>query len=65
MNGIGGDGAKGLKLMRDAGGHTLVQDRATAAFNEGSEAAIAANAAVKELALHALAVEIVAASTKG
>lgn len=65
LTGIGGDGAKGLKLLRDAGGHTLVQDRATATFSEAPEAAIAADGAVKELALHALAAEIVTASNKG
>ncbi|HMP57288.1 MAG TPA: chemotaxis protein CheB, partial [Novosphingobium sp.] len=34
LTGIGEDGAKGLRMLRDAGGHTLVQDPAAATVSE-------------------------------
>ncbi|WP_374526865.1 chemotaxis protein CheB [Novosphingobium sp.] len=55
LTGMGEDGAKGLKLMRDAGCHTFAQDRASATVAEAPAAAIAAGAVQHELALEALA----------
>ena len=51
LPGMGEDGAKGLKLMRDAGCHTLAQDRASATVAEAPAAAIALGAAEQELSL--------------
>ncbi len=65
LTGMGDDGAKGLKLMRDAGCRTFVQDRATALVSEAGEAAMAANAAEQELPLAALADAILAACNQG
>lgn len=55
LTGMGEDGAKGLKLMRDAGCHTFAQDRATATVAEAPAAAMAAGAAERELPLADLA----------
>jgi two-component system chemotaxis response regulator CheB len=54
LTGMGEDGAKGLKLMRDAGCHTLAQDRASATVSEAPAAAIALGAAEQELPLDAM-----------
>ena len=51
LTGMGSDGAKGLRLMRDAGCRTFAQERQTATVAEAPTAAIAANAAEKELSL--------------
>lgn len=51
LTGMGEDGAKGLKLMRDAGCHTIAQERASATVAEAPAAAIALGAAEQELAL--------------
>ena len=55
LTGMGSDGAKGLRLMRDAGCRTFIQDRSTATVSEAPNAAMEANAAEKELPLEALA----------
>ncbi|MCX7283785.1 MAG: response regulator [Novosphingobium sp.] len=55
LTGMGEDGAKGLKMLRDAGGKTYAQDRKTATVSEAPTAAIASGAAEQELALDALA----------
>lgn len=55
LTGMGVDGAKGLKLMRDAGCHTFAQERSSATVAEAPSAAIDAGAAEHELALEALA----------
>ena len=54
LTGMGEDGAKGLKLMRDAGCHTFAQDRASATVAEAPAAAIALGGAEHELALDAM-----------
>lgn len=51
LTGMGEDGAKGLKLMRDAGCDTFAQDRASALVSEAPAAAIALGAAGRELPL--------------
>lgn len=55
LSGMGSDGAKGLKLMRDAGAHTFVQARASATVAESPEAALGLNAAERELPIDELA----------
>ncbi|NBC37526.1 response regulator [Novosphingobium sp. FSY-8] len=54
LTGMGGDGAKGLRLMRDAGCRTFVEDPATATVGETPAAAVAANAGEKVLPLDQL-----------
>lgn len=54
LTGMGDDGAKGLKLMRDAGCRTFAQDRASAMVNEAPTAAIGMGAVDKELPLEDL-----------
>ena len=56
LTGMGADGAKGLKMLRDAGGRTFVEDPATATVGETPAAAVAANAGEKVLALDALGI---------
>lgn len=60
LTGIGLDGAKGLKLMRDAGCVTMVQDPACATVPEAPAQALAAGASDRPLRLDALADAIVA-----
>ena len=55
LTGIGQDGAKGLKLMRDAGCKTFAQDRESATVRETPEAAVNAGAVDQELPLNELA----------
>ncbi len=55
LTGMGEDGAKGLRLMRDAGCRTFAQDRASALVSEAPEAAVKLEAAEKELPLADLA----------
>ena len=54
LTGMGQDGAKGLKLMRDAGCRTFAQTPATATVGEAPAAAIAAGGVEKELPLEEL-----------
>jgi len=61
MTGMGEDGAKGLKLLRDSGSATMAQDPATATFPEAPAAAIAAAAAGQTVGLDGLAAAILAA----
>jgi len=60
LTGMGTDGAKGLKLMRDAGCETLAQDCASATVSEAPAAAVAAGGVQRELALGALSDAILA-----
>ena len=60
LTGIGGDGAKGLKLMRDAGCSTFAQDRASATVSEAPSAAVAADAVDHELPLDELVAAVLA-----
>jgi two-component system chemotaxis response regulator CheB len=61
LSGTGKDGARGLKLMRDAGCTTMVQDPASATVAEAPREALAAGAAETQLDLDALAQAIVEA----
>lgn len=60
LTGMGADGAKGLKLMREAGCGTFAQHRASATVSEAPAAAIALDAAEAELPLDQLAAQILA-----
>ena len=51
LTGMGTDGARGLRLMRDAGSETFVQDRKTALVSETPEAVVALDAASHEVPL--------------
>jgi two-component system chemotaxis response regulator CheB len=65
LTGMGSDGARGLKLMRDAGQDTLVQDRATAMVAESPTAAIELGAAAREVGLGDLGTAVLAACAIG
>jgi len=55
LTGMGRDGAQGLKLLREAGWHTIVQNRETCAVYGMPKAAIELNAAVEVLGVDAIA----------
>jgi len=61
LTGMGEDGAKGLKLLRDAGCKTLAQDRNTATVPQAPAAAIEAGAVDCELKLEDLAAAVLSA----
>ena len=65
LTGMGVDGAKGLRLMRDAGCRTFVQDPASATVAEMPAAALAANAAEKQLPLEDLGEAIITCCHQG
>jgi two-component system, chemotaxis family, protein-glutamate methylesterase/glutaminase len=60
LTGIGQDGAKGLKMLRDAGAQTFVQTPESATVGEAPAAAIAAGASEQSHAIEALAPAILA-----
>ncbi|MES2300526.1 MAG: chemotaxis protein CheB [Pseudomonadota bacterium] len=60
LTGMGSDGAKGLKIMRDSGCKTFAQDRSTALVAEAPSAAIDLGAADSELALDDLGTALIA-----
>lgn len=64
LTGMGQDGAKGLKLMRDAGCRTFAQDPATSVVSEAPAAAIAAGAVEKPLPLDELGDAVLACCGK-
>lgn len=55
LTGMGDDGARGLLQMREAGAHTIVQDRETSAVYGMPGAAMAMGAAREELPIGAIA----------
>lgn len=60
LTGTGEDGAKGLKLLRDAGGHTVAQSPESATVGEAPAAAINAGAVEQNFAIEELSAAIVA-----
>jgi two-component system, chemotaxis family, protein-glutamate methylesterase/glutaminase len=60
LTGMGADGAKGLRLMRDAGCRTFAQDRQSALVSEAPAAAIEGGGADSELDLDALGAALIA-----
>jgi two-component system chemotaxis response regulator CheB len=65
LTGMGEDGAKGLKLLRDGGAHTFVQAPASATVSEAPAAAIAAGAADGGLPLDELATAVLGGCSQG
>jgi two-component system, chemotaxis family, protein-glutamate methylesterase/glutaminase len=61
MTGMGDDGARGLKEMRDAGAHTVAQDEATCVVFGMPKEAIRLDAAVRVVPLDAISGVIVGA----
>lgn len=61
LTGLGEDGAKGLKMMRDAGCHTYAEDPATAIVGQAPAAAIAVGGAEHKLPIDELAAATLAA----
>lgn len=58
LTGMGRDGAKGLKAMRDSGWHTIAQDKASCIVYGMPKAAVELNAAIDVLPLKKVAVAI-------
>ena len=56
---MGKDGARGLKLLRDRGHHTIAQDEATSSVYGMPKAAVALNAAVDILPIGRIAPRLV------
>jgi chemotaxis response regulator CheB len=55
LTGMGGDGARGLKALRDRGYHTIAQSQATCSVYGMPKAAVQLNAAVEVLSLDKIA----------
>jgi two-component system, chemotaxis family, protein-glutamate methylesterase/glutaminase len=62
LTGMGDDGARGLRMMRNAGAHTIAQDQASSAVFGMPRAAIAENAVDEIIALNEIAAAMFAAS---
>lgn len=65
LSGLGEDGAKGLKLMRDAGADTFVQDPGSATVAEAPAATLAAGGASRQLPLEELSAALLKACSQG
>ncbi|WP_353226625.1 chemotaxis protein CheB [Novosphingobium sp.] len=63
LTGMGSDGARGLRLLREAGCETYVQDRKTALVSEAPEAVIALDAATREVPLAELGTVVLGGCT--
>ncbi|MEO5706418.1 MAG: chemotaxis protein CheB [Alteraurantiacibacter sp.] len=61
LSGTGGDGARGLAMLKSSGATTLVQDPASAVAGEAPQAALAAGGASETLAAAQLSKRILAA----
>jgi two-component system, chemotaxis family, protein-glutamate methylesterase/glutaminase len=62
MTGMGDDGARGLKEMRDAGAHTVAQDEATCVVFGMPKEAIRLDAAERIIALDDISQAIIDSS---
>ncbi len=65
LTGMGRDGARGLLTLRQAGWHTIAQDRASSVIYGMPRAAAELNAAVEILPVHAIAPAIIQQVRKG
>ena len=63
LSGMGGDGAKGLKALRDQGRYTIAQDQQTSAVYGMPKAAAKIDAAVDILPLERIAAALIAVVT--
>lgn len=61
LTGMGADGAKGLKLMRDAGCRTFIEDPATATVSEAPAAAVGLGGGEKTLPISELGEAVISA----
>jgi len=59
LTGMGADGAKGLKLLKDSGAHTIAQDEASSVVWGMPGAAVALGGAIEVLTLNKIARKIV------
>ena len=59
LTGMGRDGARGLKLMRERGFHTIAQDQASSAVYGMPKAAVALDAATEVLPLDRIAARLI------
>jgi two-component system, chemotaxis family, protein-glutamate methylesterase/glutaminase len=65
LTGMGVDGAEGMKEVRNAGGHTIVQDRYTSVDYGLADAAVRLNAACESLPIQEIAPRLIALMTGG
>jgi two-component system, chemotaxis family, protein-glutamate methylesterase/glutaminase len=65
LDGLGRDGAEGMKEVRDAGGYTIVQDRSTSIVYGTAKFAVKINAACESLPVQEIAPRLVALVTPG
>ncbi len=65
LTGMGDDGAEGMKEVRDAGGYTIVQDRATSVVYGTAKLAVQLNAACESLPIQEIAPRLVALVATG
>ena len=63
LTGMGADGARGLKALRDKGCHTIAQDQATSTVYGMPKAAVTLGAAVEILPIQAIAPRLVSVLT--
>jgi two-component system, chemotaxis family, protein-glutamate methylesterase/glutaminase len=65
LTGLGADGAEGMKEVRDAGGHTIAQDRSTSLIYGPAKFAVELNAVCESLPLQEIAPRLVALAVAG
>jgi two-component system chemotaxis response regulator CheB len=65
LTGTGADGAEGMKAVRDAGGHTIVQDRSTSVVYGPAHVAVRLDAACESLPLQEIAPRLLALIATG